>query len=358
MTSPNNRGGAQKRADDIRVFREELGRLQDEGVVVLDAAQRSAVDAHHEALLRQLAATWDIDRDVRASQLSLGMRIASFLGALALAASIFFLFYQFWGYLGTVTQVTILVIAALASCIATFAIRAYESNGYFTKLAAMVAFACFVLNITMLGQIFNITPSDKALLVWGAYALLLAYACDLRLLLVAGIGCLVAFISARVGTWCGLYWIDFGQRPENFFPAAVLLFLVPMYIDHARYHGFALAYRVSALLTLFLPMLVMSNWGDGSYLSIDHHAIEVFYQVAGFVCSALLVWLGTRRHWGDVVNTATTFFVIFLYTRFYDWWWDNMPKYLFFLVIGLVSILLLLVLRRLRTATSHGEGAP
>ena len=31
----------------------------------------------------------------------------------------------------------------------------------------------FVLNIAMLGQIFNITPSDKALLPWAALAFLL-----------------------------------------------------------------------------------------------------------------------------------------------------------------------------------------
>ena len=54
-------------------------------------------------------------------------------------------------------------------------------------MAATLALACFMLNIYMLGQIFNITPSDKALLPWGAYALLLAYACNARLLLVIGL---------------------------------------------------------------------------------------------------------------------------------------------------------------------------
>jgi predicted RND superfamily exporter protein len=31
-----------------------------------------------------------------------------------------------------------------------------------------------------------------------------------------------------------------------------------------------------------------------------------------------------------------------------DWWWDWMPKYLFFLVIGLISVALLVVFKRLR----------
>jgi uncharacterized membrane protein len=349
MTLPN-RAEAQRRADEIRVFNRELARLREEGVIALDDAQRNRVDAHHRELLAQLSAAWDIDRDARAGQLSLGMRVASFLGALALAASIYFLFYQFWGYFSTPTQVTILIVVAIGAWAATFAIRAREHNGYFTKLAAMVAFAAFVLNIAMLGQIFGITPSDKALLVWAIYALLLAYACELPLLLAAGIVSLVAFIAARVGTWGGLYWIDFGTRPENFLLPAVLLFLLPMYFRHTRLPGFPLIYRVFALLTFFLPILVLANWGDGSYLSFDRSYIEGIYQWVGFIGSALVIWLGARRGWNDVVNTGTTFFVIFLYTRLYDWWWNSMPKYLFFLLLALIAILLLLVLRRLRTA--------
>jgi uncharacterized membrane protein len=51
------------------------------------------------------------------------------------------------------------------------------------------------------------------------------------------------------------------------------------------------------------------------------------------------------------------FFVIFLYTKFFDWWWESMPKYLFFLILGLLAILFLLVIRRLRGALLQGEGA-
>ncbi|MFN4839027.1 MAG: hypothetical protein ACK5MB_01495, partial [Phycisphaerales bacterium] len=53
---------------------------------------------------------------------SLGMRVASFLGALALATSVFFLFFRVWGLVPTPLQVTILVatpllmLALLRSC--------------------------------------------------------------------------------------------------------------------------------------------------------------------------------------------------------------------------------------------------
>ncbi|MEI2420293.1 hypothetical protein V6O07_08460, partial [Arthrospira platensis SPKY2] len=97
----SNRSDAQQRSDDIRVFRAELDRLATEGVVALSDPQAAAVRAHHDALLAEYSREFDIDRDLRAKTLSRGMRITSFLGALALAASVYFLFYQFWGRLGT-----------------------------------------------------------------------------------------------------------------------------------------------------------------------------------------------------------------------------------------------------------------
>ncbi len=66
-----------------------------------------------------------------------------------------------------------------------------------------------------------------------------------------------------------------------------------------------------------------------------------------------------RRGWADTVNTGIVFFVIFLYTKFYQWWWEIMPKYLFFLVVGLSTVLILLILKRLRQGILRpGKEAP
>lgn len=353
MVSEYTKTEAQKRADQIKVFNDELALLEGEGVLSLSDEQQQAIASHHQNILAQYSQDFDIDQNQRAKSLSLGMRIASFLGAIALAASVFFLFYQFWGKLNTTTQIIILITSVLATFIATIIVSEKEKTGYFAKLVGLVSFACFVLNISMLGQIFNITPSDKALIVWGAFAFLLAYRCDIRLLLAAGILCIIGFVSARVGTWSGMYWLSFGEWPENFFPVALLLFFFPyfanLYIEsHRQYWGFSRIYRVFGLLTLFLPMLVLANWGSASYLTWDPDIVEGLYQVAGFVFSAGVVWLGIRQNWSDTVNTGNTFFVIFLYTKFFDWWWEVMPKYLFFFVIGLTAVLFLLIFKRLR----------
>lgn len=350
---PNmNRSDAQQRADDIGVFNRELARLEAEQVLSLSDAQRSNLHAYQQQLLGSYLAAFDIDHSSQARQLSLGMRIASFLGALALAASVFFLFYQFWGLFGELSQVAILLAASCASFGLTLWVQHRDSSGYFSKLAALVAFTCFVLNIVMLGQIFNITPSNNALLPWALYALLLAYACGARLLLAAGLSCLLAFAAARIASWDGIYWLGFAQRPENFILPALLMFALPLLIDQRRFDGFVVIYRVFGLLGLLLPVLVLAHWGAGSYFDYPSEYIENAYHGGGFILAALLIWLGVRREWADVVNTGLSFFVIFLYSKLFDWWWESMPKYLFFLLLGLSAVLVLLVLRRLRSR--HG----
>ena len=287
-------------------------------------------------------------RSAQARPLSPGLRVASFLGALALATSVFFLFHKFRGHFSSAAQVATLLAFALGSLGLTVAVARRDATGYFTRLGALLAFACFVLDVVMLGAIFDITPSDKALLAWAAYAFVLAYAYHLRLLQVAGILALMAFIAARTGSWGGMYWLDFAERPENFFPAAIALLAVPAVADQSRFSGFAATYRVFGMLGLFLPMLVLANWGTLSWLGLGRDVVQGLYQVLGFAGTAAFIWLGARRDWKAVSNTGVVLFVMFLYTKLFDWWWDRMPKSVFFLLLGLAAVLLLLVFKRLR----------
>lgn len=338
---------AQRRADDIHAFYRELARLRAEDVAP-DAGWLTTVRHHHEPLLAALSQRWDVDAGDQARQLSLGMRIVSFIGAVALAAAVFLLFAQFWGLLATLWQVVILLVAPLLALALCFAVQPRDSSGYFTKLAALLALACFVLNVTLLGRLYNLPASEWSLLVWAALALLLAYACRGRLLLVAALVCVAVFIPARVGAFSGAYWLNLGDRPENFFLPALLFLLLPWRISQRRYPGFATSYRVAGLLCLFLPILLLAHWSWGSYLPGSPGQIERFYQLAAFVASATAIGAGLRLDLPDVTYTSLVFFVIYLGTCFFDWWWDVMPNYLFFLLIALSAFLLLLVFMRLR----------
>lgn len=347
-SAPGSKSEAQQRADRVQAFGKELNCLEQEGILSLAPEQRAAVTTYHNDLLNKLALRFDIDTSASARQMSMGMRIVSFLGALALSAAVFFFFYRYWGLLSTSVQTTILVAAPLLLLTGVEFAARRERTLYFASLISLVAFAAFVLDLSMLGQIFSITPSQNAFLAWGAFALIIAYTYRLRLMLVAGLTCLMGYLAASIGTWSGIYWLSFGERPENFLVAGALIFAAA-FIPQRRYAEFLPSYRIFGLLALFIAILILSHWGLGSYLPLPAKEIENCYQISGFVLAGLVIWLGIRRSWHGVVNLGSTFFVIFLYTKFYDWWWDWLPKYLFFLVMGGIAVGLLFVLRRMRS---------
>jgi len=280
--------------------------------------------------------------------MSWGMRIASFLGAVALSAAVFFFFQRIWGSLTTPIQVLILVVAPILGVAATDYAARKERTLYFASILALLSFACFVLDLSLLGTIFNITPTQDALLVWAAFAFLVAYTYGLRLLVVAGILSFMGYLSATVGTWSGCYWLSFGERPENFMLAGLGFFGLGAAERHRLHHDFPAFYRLFGLLAVLVPVLVLANWGSVSYLPLEADGVEILYQLLGFLLSGLCIWIGIRMKWSGVTNLGSTFFVILLYTKFYDWWWESMPKYLFFLVLGLIAVGLLVVLKRIR----------
>lgn len=114
-----SKADAQQRADQVGCFQAELDILEQESILSLQENQRAAITDYHKNLIAQLASVFDIDASEREKQFSLGMKLTSFLGALGLAASVFFLFYQFWGRFSTNVQVIILVAAPLLGLAAT-----------------------------------------------------------------------------------------------------------------------------------------------------------------------------------------------------------------------------------------------
>jgi hypothetical protein len=102
------------------------------------------------------------------------------------------------------------------------------------------------------------------------------------------------------------------------------------------------------MLTFFIAILSLAEWGVPSYLPWSIHNVEQFYEFAGLILAALAIWLGIARNWNEAVNIGACFFATFLLTRLYHWWWDWMPKYLFFAVIGMLGIGFVIAFRRLR----------
>ena len=349
MVQPSNREQAQRRIDQIRDFQQELGILQSEKVLEISSEVQNSVAQHHSRLIDEFSNRFDTDSSMTEKKLSWGMRILTFLGGLALCASVFFFFYRIWGLISTEMQIGVLMTAPLLALAGMRFAARREKTLYYATLAGLLAFVCFVMNLNILGAIFNITPSPKAFLVWGLMALLVAYHMGLRLVLLGGLLCILGYLSATVGTFWGFYWLSFGERPENFIIAGALMAALPLIFKHREYYNFPWFYHLIGLLSIFISLLILSHCGSCSYSLMDSDTLETIYQVVGFVCAAAVIWIGIRSHYTGVTNIGATFFTIFLYTKFFDWWWDLMPKYLFFFIISVISLGLLAAFKKMRS---------
>jgi uncharacterized membrane protein len=349
MPEPASKLDAQREADRAREFRGYLAQLERDQVLVLSEEQRQRVGRHIDETLAALATRFDVDVTESQRQISLGMRVISALGALALCIAVFLFFYRIWGLITTPVQVAVLAAVPIVALIATEFAAERERTLYFASLLALLALAGFVLNLTVLGTIFNITPSHRAFLVWGAFALILAYRYRLRLMLTGGLLSLLAFLSASIISWSGCNWLSFGQRPENFIPAGLILLAIPLTASGNRASEFASTYRAMGLLAVFIPVLILGESGHWTYLPLATKVVEHLYQVAGFIAAALAIWYGITLRYREVLNLGSAFFAIFLICRFVDWWWDWMPKYLFFFMVGAIALGLLAAFRRLRS---------
>jgi hypothetical protein len=355
MTEPLlSKPEAQRRADRINAFRAELAALEAGGVLALPQEQRTAVEQYHDMALHDLAQRFDVDVEEGEKRLSAGMWVASFLGATALALSVFLFFQRFWGLLTTPSQVAILVAAPIVALGLTELAARRERTGTFASLLGVVAFACFVLDLIMLGRIYNVVPSANAFFAWALLGLVIAYTYGLRLPLVAGVICLLIWLAAQPGTWSGMPWTSSLQYPEHHVLAGLAVLAIPAAISlvfkHRRRPELDRVYRLAGLFAVLAPLLWLSESPDASRFPLHQENLKTLYQVLGFLVPAAAIAAGLRRRWADMVYMGATFFVVHLYARFFGWWFDWMPKYLFFLILGLAAVAALAVLVRLRRA--------
>ena len=348
------RAEAQETADRVRILRDELARPELKAALSLSPEQVAQFDAWAERTLARLTGEFDVDTTVSQKRLSWGMRIASTLGGLAICASVVLFFMRFWGYLSTPVQIGVVILAPLLAVIGTEYAARLERTLYFAGLMALVAVTAFILNLSVLGDIFNIASTEKALLAWGAFALLLAYRYGLRLILAIGLVLLLGYGAAALTAQLGHRWTDFAGRPEHVAVLALILLSVPLLVNHPLNSDFPSVYRLIGPLALFISILSLAEWGAQSYLPLENNSVERLYEFTGLALAAASVWLGIKRNWDGIVNTGSAFFAIFLFSRLYHWWWDWMPKYLFFAVIGVIGILLLAILRLMRRERTEG----
>jgi uncharacterized membrane protein len=346
-TAPLSREAAQRRADRVAAFREELAELEGEGALVLTEEQRAALDRHHSGLLERLAGSFDVDRTDRQRRLSAGMKAATLLGALALAAALYTFLYRFWGGMPVALQVGVVVSLPLLLVAGMETAARHEKTLYVTLLLGLLAAAAFVIGLPVLASLLAVALPPGALLAWALFCGALAYGYGLRLLLVAAVFSVLGWVGTIAGPTDGCVWEALGHRPEAFLPAGALLLAVPRLVRDDARPAFAAVHRTFGLLALFLPILVLGRVGNASVLPLGAETVEAGYQLLGFVLAAVAVWLGARAGLPGVTNVAAGAFLVYLYVKLYDWWWAFLPRWVFFLVLGFVAVGLLVLLRLL-----------
>ena len=331
MSSLTTKDAAQRRADQIAAFRAELDALAGEGALPFAPAELEAVAAHQEALLARLSREFDIDRGVDAKRMSIGMRLASLFGAATLTAAVVSFIYRIWGDLPTAGQVTLLTAAPIVPLLVMIAAGRIEKTRYVASLFAIVACAGVVLQTTLLGTLFNMRSTPHMLLVWAVFAFAVALPWRFGVPFAWGVVALCSYAGA-VRLW--IFRAPWDQFPEALEPVVFTAALV--FAAHRLMPRELAAWgRGAALLMAFGPLLVLS-WE------------RPFYQVLSLVAGVAVIAGGLRQRWRETTQIGVLFTSLFLLTRFVDWWWDWMPRYLFFLILSSIALAWLLGLRLAR----------
>ncbi|MBI4585543.1 MAG: DUF2157 domain-containing protein [Planctomycetes bacterium] len=339
---------AQQRIDRIALFRAELDELEKERVLALTSEQRSSLDAHLDGLVATLARQFGADATESVKRVSWGMRIAVLLGGAALIAAAVLFLHRVWGSLPLWAQVSILTAAPLALLAAAEAVFRRRIDLYYVALLGCAAMLAFILELQALGTVCNLPSSHHALLAWGGFAVLTAYAFGLRLLLGAGLLLVCAYTAALWMAAEGWHWEAFFERSQFLLPAAAALYAVPWLTGRRGPSDFDLVYRFCGAASGLLALLISSTLGHPYLSGVSSRTAESLYQIAGMGLAAGVVLHGFRLRRNALVNLGAVGFVVFLYARLHTWCWHWMPKYLFFLMIGLTAILLAALFWRLR----------
>lgn len=340
-----DRQHAQQRIERIDAFLSELGQLERDGVLEISSEQRTKVVEYHRSVREQLAREFDVDTSESQVRLSLAMKVASALGGLAFCIALGLLVERYWALMSTWIQVILLIAAPLAATILADFAAHRERTLYFTSLLSLVALAAFFVDLKNLGDIFSLAASPVAITACCALALMFAYRYRLKLQLLVGLVLLLTLVPMWVFYLSGYDWMNSFEGAELIIVASLVLgWRATKAVDGE----FTPVMRGVAACFILLSVLTLSKWGRGSFLPLDSKTIESIYTILCFVVSGFGVAIGIQRRWDETMILSSICFGGFLFVKMYDWLWDYVPAFVFFALIGLISLLLLYAFRRLR----------
>ena len=116
--------------------------------------------------------------------------------------------------------------------------------------------------------------------------------------------------------------------------------------------SFVKAYYAVGLLYINLSLWIMSIFGNYGDIDIWSEASQwelLIFSVIWGLADVAIFLIGSRSRNRMFTGYAIVFLILNLYTRYFEWFWDDMRKSLFFIVLGGISIAVgLLFERRLK----------
>ena len=341
---------AQQRADRILAFRAELAELEASGVASFPPDAAARVQAHHDAILARLATETEVDLSRGEARLSAGMRAATILGAAALSAAWGFFVAATWNDIGRPARLGLVTVPPILLAIGTAVAARRERSGYVASIVATVATIAFGVNLAALGALYDLPDSRNFLLAVGSFAMILAYGYGLVLPLLGGIVGIGGWFWSLAAIPQGRWWDGaFGQ-----FEPLLLLGLVALTVPSVVRRGppsFTLTWRGCGAAAVTIALLVLGETHHASLFDgMNKSLLEGSYQLLGGASFAVMIWQGLARDRGELVRAGTIGMGMLLFLRSVDWFWELMPKWLFFLLVGALAFGTLLLLRRLRLA--------
>ena len=335
-----------ERARQVLTWREEEAALAREGVVRADDPTLTAIRAHHDALLAGFASAGNVDLTREEERLSAGMRLATMLGAAALSIAWAMLASSLWQGLGPAAKLAMVWVPALALLPATGVAALREPSGYIANIVGTVGTIAMAMAGFATFDMHGMDSPRIPFLLFGAYGLFVAYRYRLVLPL------LVAIVGAGAFVW-SLEAMLLRSPVNDTFEHLEPLILVGLgaYLVGATRRGdppaFSLVWRLAGIVAMVFPLLLLGLTTDGSWFGRGHTS-ELIYQLVGLLAFVAMVWLGLRRDDVILARGGATALVLFLFFRMVDWFWEAIPDWLFFLLMGGLAFGVLLVLRAVR----------
>ena len=375
-----------------RILRESVAAWRDQGL--LTAAQCGV-------LLATVGEDAEPRRAVlEERKLSRGVTILINLGAIVLGAGLLIFFASNWVELGRPAKIASLFALTLFFYGAGFELT-QNGRWSFPKLGLALMFVgcvMFGVDIVLLAVIYDLTAAHawSLLMDWVAW-LAVAYLVRSRLILVLAVIGIIGWFGAEVGYCWGAYWIYLG-RPFHFIGLGTCLLAVAGVHAWRRQRDFGATYALAGLVVIYLSTLILSIFDVQKNFRIDVSSAPVtvwllfaapyvvaavglvvifarwprtiltdppvlvvfFLMLLMIVASVIATTTAARELWfillltlltsagvylgvawesAVFLNTSLVFFTVNVYTRFYEYFWDAMPKSLFFMIGGSTLIL-------------------